>query len=137
MEKLREAGITVVSLQPTSVDEIFPYWRELGRLSGHQVEAEAMIEQFGAKLATIQESVAKIPKAERPSVYFESIHRKMKTFSPSSIALFALEQAGGRNVATDAMQVRNTNIAVYSKERILAHAQEIDVFIAQQGRMIR
>ena len=60
----------------------------------------------------------------------------MKTFAPGSIALFALEQAGGRNVATDAVQVRNTNIAAYSKERILAHAQEIDVFVAQQGRMI-
>ncbi len=135
MDKLREAGIAVVSLQPTSVEEIFPYWRELGRLSGRRNQAEAMIKQFSTRLSTIQERVAKIPEAERPGVYFESIHRKMKTFAPSSIALFALKQAGGRNVATDAMQVRNTNIAAYSKERILAHAQEIDVFVAQQGRM--
>lgn len=135
MEKLREAGIAVVSLQPTSVDEIFSYWRQLGRLSGHEDEAEAMIERFTERLETIQQRVARIPEDERPGVYFESIHRKMKTFAPSSIALFALEQAGGRNVATDAMQVRNTNIAAYSKERILAHAREIDIFVAQQGRM--
>jgi len=135
MEKLREAGIAVVSLQPTSVEQIFSYWRELGRLSGHKDEAEAMIKRFTERLETIQQRVARIPEDERPGVYFESIHRKMKTFATSSIALFALQQAGGRNVATDAMQVRNTNIAAYSKERILAHAREIDVFVAQQGRM--
>ncbi len=38
-------------------------------------------------------------------------------------------------MAADAPQVRSTNIAAYSKERILAKAGQIDVFLAQQGRM--
>jgi iron complex transport system substrate-binding protein len=38
-------------------------------------------------------------------------------------------------VAKDAVQVRKTNIAAYGKERILAKADHIDVFLAQQGRM--
>lgn len=133
--KLREVGISVISLQPTSVEGIFNYWLTLGKLSGHRREAQAMIENFTTTLAGVQAEVAKVPLDRRPRVYFESIHRKMKTFASQSIALFALEQAGGRNIADDAQQVRNTNIAAYSKERILAHAQEIDVFIAQQGRM--
>lgn len=135
MAKLREVGIDIISLQPTSADGIFDYWRKLGRLSGHGNEAEAMIQSFTSRLAHIKSRVDQIPMRNRPGVYFESIHRKMKTFAPASISLFALEQAGGRNVATDASQVRNTNIAAYSKERILAKAQEIDVFIAQRGRM--
>lgn len=133
--KIRQTGIDVVSLQPTSVDEIFDYWRELGRLCGRQAEAEKMIQTFTNKLAVMQQQVKQIAPDTRPMVYFESIHSKMKTFAPSSIALFVLEQAGGRNIATDATQIRNTNIAAYSKERILAHAGEIDFFIAQQGRM--
>lgn len=135
MDKLREVGIDIISLQPSSADEIFDYWRELGRLSGHENEAEVMVQNFTSRLAQIKSRVDQIPMEKRPGVYFESIHRKMKTFAPASISLFALEQAGGRNVATDASQVRNTNIAAYSKERILAKAQEIDVFIAQRGRM--
>lgn len=135
MAKLREVGIDIISLQPTSADEIFGYWRELGKLSGHENEAETMIENFTSRLNQIKSLVDRIPVENRPGVYFESIHRKMKTFASESISLFALEQAGGRNVATDASQVRNTNIAAYSKERILAKAQEIDVFIAQRGRM--
>lgn len=135
MAKLREVGIDIISLQPTSADEIFDYWRELGKLSGHEKDAEAMVQQFTEKLAQIKSQVDQTPIGKRPGVYFESIHRKMKTFAPASISLFALKQAGGRNVAADARQVRNTNIAAYSKERILSHAGEIDVFVAQRGRM--
>jgi iron complex transport system substrate-binding protein len=49
--------------------------------------------------------------------------------------MFVLETAGGVNVAADADQMRQTNIAAYSKERILAKAGEIDVFLAQHGPM--
>jgi iron complex transport system substrate-binding protein len=133
--KLRQAGIAVISLQPTSVDDIFAYWQELGRLTGHDQEAAVMISQFTGRLETIRKQVEQIAEEERPQVYFESMHAKMKTFAPTSIAMFTLEQAGGRNVATDARQVHDTNIAEYSKERILAHADRIDIFLAQQGRM--
>lgn len=133
--KLRQVGIDVISLQPTSVDGIFDYWKELGGLTGHKDEAEVMITQFNNRLSVIKESVEQIPETDRPRVYFESIHKKMKTFAPTSIAIFALEQAGGRNIASDAKQIHGTNIAEYSKERILAHAEEIDIFLAQKGRM--
>jgi len=135
ISKLRDAGVAVVSLQPTSVDGIFDYWKELGRLSGRKQQAENMIRLFKNKLALLSQQVSQIPVDERKRVYFESIHNKMKTFAPTSIAIFALEQAGGINIATDARQVRSTNIAAYSKERILAHAHEIDAFVAQKGRM--
>ena len=59
----------------------------------------------------------------------------MKTFSSGAMAMFALKTAGGVNVAKDAAPSRNTNIANYSKERILAKASIIDVFLAQTGIM--
>jgi len=49
--------------------------------------------------------------------------------------IFALETAGGINIASDARASRNTNIAVYGKEQILAKASQIDVFLAQKGVM--
>ncbi|XOF32865.1 MAG: ABC transporter substrate-binding protein [Candidatus Electrothrix sp. YB6] len=135
VERLEQNGVTVVSLQPTSVDEMFRYWENLGILSGHAEEARQMITRFGVALAEIKEQVDTIPAEKRKRVYFESIHKRMKTFAPDSMAMFVLESAGGINVATDAVQVRKTNIAEYGKERILAKAGQIDVFLAQQGRM--
>ena len=132
---LRQAGITVVSLQPNTVAEIFDYWRALGMLTGRTRQAEEMVASFQADLAAIRKIVGKVPEKSRTKVYFEAIHTKMKTFAQESIAMYVLEQAGGVNVAADASQVRETNIAAYGKERILAKAGEIEVFLAQQGRM--
>jgi len=135
IKKLEKAGITVFSLQPGSVEELFNYWRTLGALIGKEKEADKMIISFQTGLKKVQDRVKNIPTGSRPKIYFESIHRKMKTFSQTGIAMYVLEQAGGINIATDARQVRKTNIAAYSKERILKHAPEIDIYLAQRGRM--
>ncbi len=137
VKRLQDAGITVVSLQPRTVGEIYLYWRRLGLLAGREEQAEAMIKAFEAGLEQIRSIVSEIPEAERKRVYFEAMHGKMRTFSPASIAVFALETAGGINIAGDAASRHNTNIAAYGKERIMSHADEIDVFLAQQGRMNR
>ena len=135
IRRLRAAGVSVVSLQPASVDRLFWYWETLGKLVGRQQAAREMISRFGRELARVRRAVARIPEQRRQHVYFESIHRRMKTFAPDSMAIFVLESAGGINVAADAPRIRNTNIAAYGKERILAHADEIDVLLAQKGRM--
>ncbi len=135
VKRLEESGVTVVSLQPVSIKEMFGYWKDLGLLTGREQEAKQMIETFRQKVQEISKKVAAIPEGKRKRVYFESIHSKMKTFAPSSMAIFALETAGGINIAADAKQVRNTNIAYYGKERILSKADDIDVYLAQQGRM--
>jgi len=135
--KLEKAGITVVSLQPVTIEETYTYWKYLGMLTGREKEAEKMIEKFQAGLLKVRSIVKTIPLSERKRVYFEAIHGRMKTFSPSSIAIFVLESAGGINVADDAKAVRGTNIAAYGKERILSHANEIDIYLAQRGAMNR
>ncbi len=137
LEQLKGAGITVISLQPRSVEEMFDYWLKLGRLTGKETAARKMVSQFKNKLAETAKTIQKIPAEKRLRVYFESIHSRMKTFAPSSIAVFVLEQAGGINIATDTKARRSTNIAAYGKERILSHADEIDIFLAQKGRMNR
>ncbi len=135
--KLQQVGITIVSLQPTTIDQMYEYWQNLGKLTGKIQEADAMIEKFKSGLAQLQEKFKDIPEDKRPKVYFESIHEMMRTFSPDSIALFALKSAGGINIATDAVPRHFSNIADYGKERIISHANDIDVFLAQNGRMNR
>lgn len=132
---LEKNGIKVVSLQPDSVDDMYTYWRILGILSDRQDRAAAMISQFRAAVAEFK--ALTVAKTAKKRVYFEAIHSKMKTFTPNSMAVFALETAGGINVAQDAKPVRSTNIAYYGKERILSHAAEIDVFLSQSGVMNR
>lgn len=135
VERLTDAGITVVSLQPGSVDDMFQYWRRLGLLTGRNREAEKMIAAFNGRVDALRKQVASIPDEERKHVFFESIHRQMKTFTPTAMPIYALETAGGINVASDAQSIRGTNIAQYGKERILAKGSTIDVYFAQTGTM--
>lgn len=135
IDKLKQADIAVVSLQPNSVDEMFGYWDKLGILTGHQAQAKEMIAVFKSRLKVVHDSLKDVTIDQRPKVYFQSIHKKMKTFASESIGVFVLEQAGAINIAADARQVRNTNIAFYGKEQLLSHGPEIDIFLAQHGRM--
>jgi len=133
--RLEAAGITVVSLQPGNVDEMFRYWRILGALTGREEQAEAMVAQFQAKVAAYRLLTASV--TPRKKVFFEAVHAKMKTFAPDAMALFALECAGGINVAEEATSVRGSNIADFGKERVLALGNDIDVYLAQVGPMNR
>jgi len=133
IQRLEQSGITVVSLQPGTIEEMMAYWRTLGLLTGRPARADAMIAAFQQAVEDFQTLSAAIRHRKR--VYFEAIHKRMKTFTPGSMPIFALETAGGVNVAADATRVRTTNIAYYGKERILSQAGEIDVYLAQQGAM--
>lgn len=130
---MEHAGIVVVSLQPGSVDEMFDYWLALGTLTGKGDHARQMVASFKDDVAGITAVTRALP--DKKQVYFEAVHSRMKTFTPGSMAIFALETAGGVNLAQDAPAVRGTNIAFYGKERILSHAHEMDVFLAQNGFM--
>jgi iron complex transport system substrate-binding protein len=133
--RLEKSGITVVSLQPGTIKDMYAYWKILGVLTGKPERASNMIANFKKAVAGLKAATHMISAKKR--VYFEAVHSKMKTFSPDSMAIFALETAGGVNVAHDAKPVRQTNIAAYGKERILARGDEIDVYLAQYGAMNR
>ena len=94
-----------------------------------------MVAQF--KMAAAAYRALTVDISPKKSVYFEAMHKKMRTFAPDAMAIFALETAGGINVAADAPQVRQTNIAYYGKERIISKADQIDVYLAQFGAMNR
>lgn len=132
---LEKNNVRVVSLQPTEISELFTYWETLGKLTGREQQAKTMVETFDKRMAKITASLQQIPQAKRKRVYFEAIHKQMKTFASTSMAMFVLESAGGINIAADAERMRETNIAAYGKERILAKAGQIDFYLAQNGRM--
>jgi iron complex transport system substrate-binding protein len=133
VRRLEKSGITVVSLQPGTIDEMFSYWEILGILTGRRQRALELAGHFRNASQHLQKLTVTIEVKKR--VYFEAIHSRMKTFSPDSMAIFTLQTAGGINVAADAKPVRKTNIAFYGKERVLARAAEIDVYLAQYGAM--
>jgi iron complex transport system substrate-binding protein len=135
ISRLERSGIVVVSLQPRNIHEVYQYWQVLGKLTGKTARAQRMIHNFSDAVKKIETLSLSIDSPKQ--VYFEAIHRKMKTFAPKAMPIFLLETVGGINAASDAKTVRNTNIAYYSKERLLAKGAKIDIYLAQFGAMNR
>lgn len=133
IQYLEKSGIVVVSLQPSGIAQMYDYWLKLGRLTGREERARKMIYEFKEKIKQVKRLTQDVNPKKK--VYFQAIHAKMKTFTSGAMPIFALETAGGINVASDAKASRNTNIAVYGKEQILEKASQIDVFLAQKGVM--
>jgi iron complex transport system substrate-binding protein len=133
--RLEKSGITVVSLQPGSITEMYRYWETLGRLTGRLAQAREMVRRFKQAAMDFRQTVQSV--SPRKKVYFEAVHSKMKTFTPQSMPVFLLETVGGEYAASGAQSVRGTNIAAFGKERILAAGPTIDVYLAQYGVMNR
>ena len=131
--RLEQSGICVVSLQPANLFQMYDYWRILGILTGKKHTADKMVTAFQDAIKAYENMTNSITPKKR--VYLEAIHDKMKTFTPAAMAAAVLKMAGGLNAASDAPQVRRTNIAYYGKEHILSKADQIDVYLAQFGAM--
>lgn len=80
IRQLEDHGVLVVSLQPSSLEQMFVYWRILGLLAKRQAAAHHMIMNFKETMVRIRHLTAAIQAKKR--VYFEAIHDRMRTFYP-------------------------------------------------------
>lgn len=131
---IEKAGITVVSLFPDTLDDFDQYIMKLALLTGTTEKAETLLADFHAELGEISALTAEFEPKTR--VYFESTETELRTVTPTSMAGMALSLAGGVNVAADAEAItEGSSIAAFGAERILAIADEIDVYVSQRGAM--
>ncbi|MDM8535030.1 ABC transporter substrate-binding protein, partial [Clostridiaceae bacterium HSG29] len=134
VNSLRRTGITVVSLYPDNFEEFDEYIMKLAKIVGKEKTAKKKLEDFYNELDDLKN--IDINENEKVGVYFESSDREYKTITKKSMAAFALELAGGVNIATDAIPIEEgSSIAAYGVEKILEKADEIDVYVTQRGVM--
>ena len=87
------AGITVIVFSVNLLENYAPAIRMQGYIFDKEDEAEEFIDWYENILNTIKERIEKIPKEDKPKVYFETPHRPYYTSSIYPIAL-----AGGKNI---------------------------------------
>ena len=134
--ELEKAGITLVSLYPQSLDDFDEYIRRLALLSGRAAGAEERLSGFHAGLVEIQGITAKA--AGKKTVFFESTENEVRTVAAGSLPARAIQFAGGVNIAEGAEPMTpGSSIARFGVEKLLGHAEEIDVYAIQQGAMNR
>ncbi len=133
---LESAGIKVYSAQVLRAGDLYQYWRNLAGLVGRQEAGERMILDFDSRIAAYHAAASRRAEKDKPGVFLEAVHEQIKTFTPDSLPVWLVELAGGRNVAADAKpNAPGLIVADYGPERLLAKANQVDIFISQEGPM--
>lgn len=131
---LRNAGITVVSLYPETLEDFPEYIEKLALLTGTQEKAEELLSDFEADLKAIHELTAAV--GDKQTVFFESTEENIRTAAEGSMPAIAIELAGGINLADGAKPMtEGSSIAEFGAEKVLELGDEIDVYVSQRGAM--
>ncbi len=131
---VKKAGVPVISLYPEKFDEFDAYIQKLGMMTGTEEKAGQLLQDFHQKLVAISEKTAGIEP--KKTVFFESTAVNCRTVTVDSMPAQAIRLAGGINIASDAEPITGgSSIASYGVEKILIHADQIDVYITQRGAM--
>lgn len=101
VDSLEALGLTVYYLgNPVGLEGVYDNLLTVGRLTGHEAEAEALSESLQARVAAVQEQVAQADT--RPTVFYEldgSDPSAPWTTGPNTFLDVLIEMAGGENVA--------------------------------------
>lgn len=130
---LEHYGIEVVALQVVKADELNDYWRVLGALTNKEPEAEALINDFETRLKEITSRIEN--KANRPGVFIEAFNKPVKTYIDSSLPMWLLKLAGGKNIAPEVVSAANNMVGEFGLERLIAQQDNIDVYFIMNGPM--
>lgn len=134
VEALEMAGIPVVSLYPEKFEGFKDYINKLALLTGTEEAAAEQLAKFYKNIEEITALTKNITKKQ--NIFFEATEVNLRTITGDSMPARAIAFAGGINIAAGAVPVQdNSSIASFGEERVLALADEIDVYVSQRGAM--
>lgn len=116
--ELEKRGITVVVIEPKSVDEVLAKVTFVGKLTGATETAAKVAAQMQARIDAVTSKVATVKS--KPRVYYE-IDKTLFTAGPGSFINDMIVKAGGINIAADA----KTAYPQLTAEAIIAKDPEV------------
>jgi iron complex transport system substrate-binding protein len=102
LDSLRNLGLTVVAVEPTTISEVMQTIEEIGKITNATAQADDVVHRMDEKVKLVTEKTKGLSEDKKPSVYVElspapDIFTAGKgTFMDEMITL-----AGGKNIAGD------------------------------------
>jgi iron complex transport system substrate-binding protein len=98
---LEQANIKVIALNAASLEDVYANIDLVGKISGHDVEAAALVDGMKARVAAVEEKVTSIPEANRLTVFWEVWDEPLMTVGPKTFTGQLIQMAGGVNIFDD------------------------------------
>lgn len=122
-EKLTEAGIPVLLLDPKNFDDVLKDIKLVAKATGSETEGEALCQRMSSEVKAIKEEVSRSASGARPRVFVVLDVEGLWTAGPGTFIDELITLAGGENLAKDAKE----QYIQYSEEALIA--QDPDVII--------
>lgn len=98
LDALKNLGLTVITVDSTTMDDILHNIQLIGTITGHEEEASALTTNMTAVVDTISSQTAGIPDEQRPGVLFLVSFDPMYVAGKDSFPDSLIRLAGGRNI---------------------------------------
>ncbi len=134
VQAIEKASIPIVSLYPEKFDDFDEYIHKLALLTDTEDVAAEQLARFDKNINAIATLTRNI--TPKQNIFFEATEVNLRTVTDKSMAAHAIAFAGGINIAAGAKPIEGgSSIASFGAERILALAEQIDVYVSQRGAM--
>lgn len=124
VEELEKLNVPSVVLDPKDFEDVFTSIEIIGKATGVDDKAAAVVGDLKARVKDIDDKVAKLTADERPKVYYEIWPSPITTAGPGTFVNDIIQRAGGENIAKDAKKA----YPQYSQEMIVAKNPDIIIF---------
>ncbi len=121
VEAVARLGIPAVVIDPTSLGDVEDAMVLIGRLTGQQASANALVADFRRRREAVQLPSAAIKPSDRPRLLYVLWDEPLQTAGPATFVGQMIAEAGGQNIFADATQ-RYPSV---SDESVLARNPEI------------
>ena len=101
MEMFERVGIPAVNIGPETLEELFDEARLLGRVTGHEQEAESLISQMTKRRDGLVRRLASLSSKEQRTVFYEVWDDPLMTAGPKSFIGELLRMGKMKNVFED------------------------------------
>ena len=121
-DTLKEAGITVLSIEPKSIEDIQLVIVELAMITGHEEQGRALSDDMSNRIAIIDSKLKTLDENDRIKVFYEVWDAPLMTAGPKSFTGQMISMGGGVNIFSD---VEGDYPQVSSEELISRNPQAI------------
>ena len=98
---LEKMGITVYTLSPNTMDEIYHDLKTLGQITGKTKEADSLAAGLTARVQAVADKTTKLTVNNKPRVLFVTWYDPIWTAGSDTMIQSLIEKAGGTNIAAD------------------------------------
>ncbi len=95
---LENLGLTVVTIDPRTLDEVLDSFILIGDITGKSKEAQQLVDEMSERILAITSKTDKLSEEERLSVFYVMWHDPLMTVGTDTRIHELIEKAGGVNV---------------------------------------